>query len=208
MELISRQTAKAQGLKRYRTGKPCKRGHVAERFVSTAQCSVCVGRQANDWKKANRQIATAMSRNWRERNREKVRELKRTYYATSESERQLQKKRGRKWMESNREKYRASSARWRVANLDVAAAAQQRRRAKKLKCLPPWADLEKIQQFYAQAKELTEMTGVKHNVDHIYPLQGDLVTGLHVEWNLQILTERDNKSKGARLPEVWRTAAL
>ena len=39
--LISKQEAKAQGLKRYFTGKPCKHGHVAERLVSTATCILC-----------------------------------------------------------------------------------------------------------------------------------------------------------------------
>ncbi len=59
-----------------------------------------------------------------------------------------------------------------------------------------WADHDKIRQFYALAKELTERTGVEHEVDHIYPLQGETVCGLHVETNLQILTKTANRAKG------------
>jgi hypothetical protein len=40
MEIISRADAKARGLRRYYTG-PCKRGHVAERHVSSRRCVVC-----------------------------------------------------------------------------------------------------------------------------------------------------------------------
>ena len=41
MQIISRAEAKAKGLKRYFTGKPCKHGHVAERVVVNATCVEC-----------------------------------------------------------------------------------------------------------------------------------------------------------------------
>ncbi len=204
MKIITKREAAAQGLSRYFTGQPCGRGHVAQRFVSTRSCVDCQNAHSRDWKKAHVESQTASKRQWTAKNREKVRALKKTYYATDERTRELQKKRARKWMEANREKYRASSARWRVANLDVAAAAQQRRRSRLLRCMPEWVNHDEIQQFFTKAKELSDATGVKHNVDHIYPLQGRMVTGLHVPWNLQIMTESENKSKGARLPDDWK----
>jgi hypothetical protein len=59
----------------------------------------------------------------------------------------------------------------------IAAAAASRRKAKILQRTPSWADHDKIRQFYILAKDLTDFTGVEHEVDHIYPLQGRNVSG-------------------------------
>ena len=70
-----------------------------------------------------------------------------------------------------------------------------KRRAAKLLRTPAWADFVLIMNFHAQAQKLTLETGVVHHVDHIYPLQGKLVSGLHVHNNLQILTASENSVK-------------
>ena len=66
-----------------------------------------------------------------------------------------------------------------------------------------------LQVFYEEARKLTEETGIVHNVDHIIPIKNDLVCGLNVPWNLQILTEFENKSKknkfdGTNNNESWK----
>jgi hypothetical protein len=200
--IVLRYAAIIAGSKRYFTGKPCKRGHVSERLVINHRCVQCQALQDSAWRKAHRSERSKQKQEWCSKNRERVRELKRSHYRDNPSARESQAKRARKWLEENRDKSRASSAKWREANLDIAAAAQMRRKAKLLQRTPSWADHDKIRQFYSLAKELTEQTGVEHEVDHIHPLQGKLVSGLHVETNLQVLPKIANRAKGNRF-ECW-----
>jgi hypothetical protein len=70
--------------------------------------------------------------------------------------------------------------------------------ANKIKRTPKWLSKEQkldIQKFYEEAHRLTESLGSRYVVDHIVPLQGKTVSGLHVPWNLQILSKEDNSSK-------------
>ncbi len=73
-----------------------------------------------------------------------------------------------------------------------------KRRAARLRRTPIWADQNAIRALYAAARALTRSTGVEHHVDHDVPLQGRLVSGLHVHHNLQILTGRENSRKKNR----------
>jgi len=74
-------------------------------------------------------------------------------------------------------------------------AISAKRRAAKLNATPKWADLEKIQQVYILCRQISETTGVLHHVDHVVPLQGKHVCGLHVETNLRIVPATENLSK-------------
>jgi 5-methylcytosine-specific restriction endonuclease McrA len=90
----------------------------------------------------------------------------------------------------------------RVARLEknrpVSRYHAAKRKAAKLQRTPKWADLRKISETYRAAANMTRSTGILHHVDHITPLQGRHVSGLHVEWNLQILTATENLRKGNR----------
>lgn len=83
-------------------------------------------------------------------------------------------------------------------NLDKAAAYQATRRALKMQRTPSWLteiDKERIQNEYKLAALQSKLTGEPWHVDHVIPLQGKFVSGLHVPSNLKAIRGKDNISK-------------
>lgn len=82
-------------------------------------------------------------------------------------------------------------------------ARSAKHRARKKHACPAWASLDEIKAKYAERDRLERETGIPHHVDHIVPLGGKNVCGLHVPWNLRVIPANENRSKGNRLtPEV------
>ncbi len=117
---------------------------------------------------------------WAKRNKEKVRATK------------------NKWERNNVEKKRESSKRWSKENPGKKNAQTRKRQAAKLQRTPKWLNkdqLKEIEQLYLEAIRLTKETGIPHEVDHIEPLQGKEISGLHVPWNLRVVRRSANRSK-------------
>lgn len=72
---------------------------------------------------------------------------------------------------------------------------ESKKRVLKVQRTPSWSDLFKIRLIHEERDRISKETGVPHAVDHIVPLQGKLVCGLHVPENLQILTRTQNSKK-------------
>lgn len=110
--------------------------------------------------------------------------------------------RSRAWAEKNREKVLLSSEKYRKKNLDRYNSYAGNRRAAKMQATPKWltnSQLEEIRLIYAEAARRTKETSVKHEVDHIHPLKGKTVCGLHVPWNLRVVTMTENRKKSRYL---------
>lgn len=99
----------------------------------------------------------------------------------------------------NRDKKLAYGKAHYTQNKSKYAEYTRTRQAKLLQRTPSWlSDIQRseLQDFYWLAKDLSAVTGESYHVDHIVPLQGKNVCGLHVPWNLQILPADINLSKG------------
>jgi len=79
------------------------------------------------------------------------------------------------------------------------------RTTRKMRARLPWLSaiqLAQIEEFYEIAAARNMQTGVEHHVDHIHALRGKTFSGLHVPWNLQVITAEENLRKGAKFIEV------
>lgn len=92
-----------------------------------------------------------------------------------------------------------SAKRWADANVVTVRSIGARRRARLRAAVPPWADHQRIKLVYQRAEDATLLTGIPHVVDHIVPLNGRTVCGLHWHGNLQVLTAEANLRKSNKL---------
>jgi hypothetical protein len=101
----------------------------------------------------------------------------------------------------NRESRKATMRKYNKNNRALKNFLESKRYTKKKNAYPKWLTKDQkveIKRMYILASALTKVTGIQYDVDHIIPLQGKNVSGLHIPSNLQILTRAENCSKGNR----------
>lgn len=148
-----------------------------------------------EYRKANydkiKEYLKANSENIKERMKEYTKEYRK---ANSDKIKEYWKE----YRKTNPEKVKECVKEYRKSNPDKINAYNAKRRSKKLQATPPWLTnehLSAIRMYYTESKALEKATGIKHHVDHIVPLQGNNVCGLHVPWNLQVLPSDINLAK-------------
>jgi 5-methylcytosine-specific restriction endonuclease McrA len=185
----TRKEAQATGAKYYFTGEPCKHGHVAPRKTKGA-CIECL---KVEWEKAN----IARADYFRDYNKSEAgQQAKRKYY---EANKENVIARAQARPDEDKRRYKKTH---KVNNPDMYKEMTSLRRRRFRDATPKWlTDTHKmeIRLKYRLAIELSRATGERYAVDHIIPLHGENVCGLHVPWNLQILTQKDNLAKYNKL---------
>ena len=107
----------------------------------------------------------------------------------------------RLYKKQNKSKIKKLNKQYRQKNAGKYAFYSAKRRAFQKERTVPWSNLEYIKDLYENVKEANDIFkdyGIVFHVDHIIPLQGKLVSGLHVEDNLQVLSAKENLSKNNR----------
>lgn len=107
----------------------------------------------------------------------------------------------KRYVANNAEKRYETQRNERLRNPGYYAAAYKARQLRKKQAMPVWADVKSIEALYRQSAWVSKITGIKHHVDHYYPLKSDIVCGLHVGANLRIIPAKVNLRKHNHFPD-------
>jgi 5-methylcytosine-specific restriction endonuclease McrA len=192
----TRAEAKAAGAKYYFTGEPCKHGHIAPRKTKGA----CVECLKVEWAQALETRADY----YRGYNKSEAgQKAKKDYYARNkDAVTAAAQARPDEAKNAYKKKYKQ-------ANPDLYKELVSLRRRRFRDATPKWLSAEQkmeIRLKYRLAIELSRATGVRHAVDHEIPLQGEDVCGLHVPWNLRVITQDENLKKSNKLVDPHKPA--
>lgn len=102
------------------------------------------------------------------------------------------------WYKNHKDAQKQRVKLWAQQNPDKNTAKSVKYKVSKVNRTPKWLNkkqLSDIQKFYTQAVKLSKKHGISYEVDHIVPLRGKNVSGLHVPWNLRVITSKQNKKK-------------
>ncbi len=180
--------------------------HVGDRLLGDVEftvhwncCRLCLSLIRKREREKNKERVRKEQQEWRTQHKKHLTEYNKQYMQSSDG-----KKIRNASYERNREQKREyDNKRWRtdLTNRIRRVANGAKYRAAKLRATPRWFDQEKkqIEDLYLHAAQLTASTGIPHEVDHVIPLQGKEVSGLHTFCNLQIITEKQNQSKKNKL---------
>lgn len=195
-----------------RTCKKCGEAKPLEMFSRKlagyqTKCKPCCSVEHREWHQKNREKSLAAKKVHYSENREYALARQKAYYA---EHREARLAYAEEWRKSNPDKirdeysrnaedYRQRVKEWRQNNPEARRVQEVARRAR-LRWIPPWADRKAMAAIYEQAKVMRQL-GVDVHVDHIIPLRGKTVSGLHVHNNLRLVLAEENLKKNARLVE-------
>jgi len=150
-----------------------------------AECKECWSIKSKLYYSQKREAISLRSRLYQQQNREVITAR---VAVRHEDNPDIRAKKARRYYQANRDKRYAYSAKYRASRQEAT---------------PSWVNNDVVLALYRIASELTNL-GIPTHVDHIVPLNSDLVCGLNCEDNMQLLSKSDNLSKGNRhWPDMW-----
>ena len=168
MNIITRSEAKSQGLPHYFTGRPCKHGHISERYTSSGVCVCCQQSHRTKWEQVHGKARNR--KRWRDGNYP-------SWDSMSEEQKEIQRERQRL-----KKYYKGKHIFREKAILDRTICKDRE-------------SIKKILDIYKKCPD-------GYHVDHVVPLRGKNVSGLHVHWNLEIIDAKANMRKGNKFKTV------
>lgn len=213
--IISRQAARLAGLTRYYTGIPCKRGHVAERYVSTSQCSLCQNAHRREYYHRDPAAETAKVMAYYWANRDEVRAKRNAYDKANPDKKRAMFK---AWYDRNRdaraalkaaqrladpETHKARYKRWAEANHEQVLANVRRRQVRKKEAVGRYTGAEIKALFKKQGGKCAYCRVVLkkgYHADHIIPISKG---GSNWISNIQLTCSDCNHRKWAKDPIAW-----
>lgn len=150
----------------------------------------------------NSEVYRQRAAEWQKSNPDSYERRKETYFACEEVK-AASRARTRAWAATNPGRKRQMDLEFKAKNPAKVTSYKARYRAARRQAMPPWltdTQIAQIEAVYAEARRLSEETGVPHEVDHIVPLAGRVVSGLHVPWNLRAIPKIENN----RRPRIYK----
>lgn len=147
-------------------------------------------------KKVDKEKKRQWDATYRAKNAEKLKQRKKEYYEKNKDAFSI---RAKKRYAADPDSVKIRVSQWKRDNPDKVNAACMKRYTGKMQARPKWLtedELWMMEEAYSLAKLREEVVGGKWDVDHIVPLRGKKVCGLHVPWNLAVVPAAVNRSKG------------
>jgi len=157
-----------------------------------SRCKKCNSKKSREWALANKERANETCRRYQKNKRDAG------VLSYSKSHPGYIREYMAEWRAKNPEAQKEISRRYRENNKEKILVRNRQRAIAEVTAIPLWANKKAITEIYMAARKVTKETGVEHHVDHIIPLRGKTVCGLHVESNLQIITKEANLKKWAK----------
>jgi 5-methylcytosine-specific restriction endonuclease McrA len=228
--IVTRAEAKAAGLKRYFPGKPCRNGHLCERYASNQQCIVCSLAHAERYEQANREHVDNYRKEWREANKDKLHAKTMAWRAAN---RERWDEAAREWQRANKEHVAAKRSEWYQANVDRRRLTNKVWRQENLEqtkiVKKVWLSANKLRtRVYTENRRVRKLAnGGSHTpeqIEELYTKQHERCVGCnksirkHYEIdhiipitrggsndisNIQLLCLPCNRGKHNKMPEKW-----